>query len=88
MCVLVLVLARNARSNEQTNERPKGLEAFEGVGRILFSNGGRDPWHAAGGVNLAGVPSTERVPVVHIPSGAHHIDLRVSSPFKCAAKRA
>jgi hypothetical protein len=54
-----------------------GLSAFQAVGDILFSNGGRDPWHAAGGVNNDTTASTHQLPVVAIPSGAHHIDLRV-----------
>ena len=54
--------------------------------RIVFSNGRLDPW-SAGGV-LDGGPD---LPVVRIPSGAHHADLFFShpdDPFDLTAARA
>lgn len=43
-----------------------GLDRFEMVGNILFSNGGLDPWHAYG-INVDIVPSTTTMPVIAIP---------------------
>lgn len=67
-----------ATTRGDLSDRPTSFLS-QAVGNILFSNGGRDPWHAAGGINLADVPSTPQVQVVSMPSGAHHIDLRVRS---------
>ena len=44
--------------------------------RIIFSNGLLDPWHGGGYMESLG----PELPVVIIPSGAHHLDLRGKNP--------
>ena len=56
------------------------LATFARVGRILFSNGNLDPWHAAGGVVPSITNGTDEVPVLWIDGGAHHLDLRAADP--------
>jgi len=52
-----------------------------GASRIVFSNGGLDPWSSGGVIN--GTPPSETetgVTTVLIPNGAHHLDLFFSNP--------
>jgi len=50
------------------------LDLGEITSRIIFSNGLLDPWHGGGYLQSPGDP--ELLPVVILPSGAHHLDLR------------
>lgn len=64
-----------------------GGKRIADASNIIFSNGAYDPW-SGGGVLSA---PTAALPAVHIPSGAHHIDLMFSDaadPPDVAAARA
>ena len=56
-----------------------GLNGLQGSLRnIVFSNGLLDPWSAGGVLSSKGFH--ESVVTVHIPNGAHHLDLMFSNP--------
>ncbi|EFC48673.1 lysosomal carboxypeptidase [Naegleria gruberi] len=56
-----------------------GKRAILEATNIVFSNGDLDPWH--GGGVLPGMKVNEKVKVVYIEGGAHHLDLRSSNPL-------
>lgn len=52
-----------------------GGRRIESASNIVFSNGGRDPWGAGGVLHTL----SDTLVAVHIPEGAHHLDLMFSN---------
>lgn len=63
------------RPNENAAIRNYGGNNLEAVSNIVFSNGLLDPW-SGGGVLRS---PNEKVKIVLIPEGAHHLDLRAAN---------
>ena len=67
-----------------------GLKGIEALTRVIFSNGGSDPWRA-GGVLKHNSKFDSSIVIIDMPNGGHHSDLffsnRADFPDVIAARR-